>query len=237
VIVARGPLDVANLQQISQDPVTLAWRDRLRRQADGRVVVARAERLDLWKNVPRGFVAFEQLLERSPGLADEVCFFAVLSPVSSPSPRHLRYRQASEAIAARINARYHRPGRDGPIVLVYPSDKPGTSRQRTVAALSLCDAALVNPTFDGLNLVAKEALLLSSGSAVLLSTNAGVHEQVGPYVTPLSPFDVEETSALLESAIDGRLAPSPAERARGQDLLRAENAESWLATIMAASEG
>lgn len=236
VAVAPGALDIANLRALLHDPVTRQWHDRLKRRAGERTIVARAERFDLWKNVLRGFLAFESLLDRRPELAEAVCFYAVLSPVTAPTPRHIRYQQNCEAVVRRTNARHRKRGLDGPIVLLYPSAEAGTSRQRTVAALSLCQAALVNPTFDGLNLVAKEALLLNTQSSVLLSTNTGVYEQVAPFVTPVHPFDIEDTSTLLEAAIDGDLAPSARERAACQELLRSESADSWLAAILTTSD-
>ncbi len=53
----------------------------------------------------------------------------------------------------------------------------------------------MNPTLDGMNLVAKEALYLGERAPLLLSVNAGAYEQLAGHVTPIEPFDVESTAA------------------------------------------
>jgi trehalose 6-phosphate synthase len=53
--------------------------------------------------------------------------------------------------------------------MVYPD--LATTRNCVVAALSGADLTLVNPTFDGMNLVAKEALFLG-GRCCFRSTRA-----------------------------------------------------------------
>jgi hypothetical protein len=50
---------------------------------------------------------------------------------------------------------------------------------------------LVNAIFDGLNLVSKEAPLLNERDGVLiLSENAGAHEELGEWAVSVNPFDV-----------------------------------------------
>ena len=50
---------------------------------------------------------------------------------------------------------------------------------------------LVNAIFDGLNLVAKEAPLVNERDGVLiLSENAGAHEELGEWALTVNPFDV-----------------------------------------------
>ena len=51
---------------------------------------------------------------------------------------------------------------------------------RAVAAYKHYDVLLVNPIFDGMNLIAKEAPLVNERDGVLiLSENAGAHEELG----------------------------------------------------------
>lgn len=57
---------------------------------------------------------------------------------------------------------------------------------------------LINPTYDGFNLVAKEALLLGDLPSVVLSRTAGAYEQLARAVVPVDPFDVNETGNALE---------------------------------------
>ena len=51
---------------------------------------------------------------------------------------------------------------------------------------------LVNAVMDGLNLVAKEAPLVNTrDGVVVLSDNAGAHEELGDWAVSIDPFDVE----------------------------------------------
>ena len=90
-------------------------------------------------------------------------------------------------------------------------------------------AALANPTFDGLNLFAKEAaVLLDDHAPLLLSVNAGVFQQIGSYSVPLDPFDLDQMSSAMEAALDGdRSGPWSARR----ELLRHQSARSWLRAV------
>ena len=87
-----------------------------------------------------------------------------------------------------------------------------------MAAYKQFDVLLVNAVMDGLNLVAKEAPLVNTrDGVVVLSVNAGVHEEIGEWVVSVDPFDVEAQAEALEEA----LALSAAERRRRLDGIRA----------------
>ncbi|WP_191843755.1 trehalose-6-phosphate synthase [Catellatospora chokoriensis] len=225
VVAAPGPADAATLQRLAADPLTVRWRDRLTAQAEGRRLLVRAERMDLWKNVAGGLLAYERLLAGRPELARGVWHCALLSGVRRPTERHRRYEQTCAAIAARINARH---GGDGPepVTLLYA--EPGDNTQhRVVAALQLACATLVNPTFDGLNLVAKESLLVNPTAPVVLSVNAGVYDELHPYTLGVDPFDVSATAAALGHALDGAH-----ELPRWPGSAATESAAEWCAALV-----
>ncbi|MCG8917329.1 trehalose-6-phosphate synthase [Actinokineospora sp. PR83] len=222
------PLDVDVLEQMRGEEATLRWAGRLAELAGGRRTVVRADRLDLWKNLPRGFLAYEALLERDPALAEECLFVSVVTTPSRAAPRHQAYQDATEAIVDRVNRRFGAPGRDA-IALVRPGSG-GDSRNAVVAALCSASAAIVNSTYDGLNLFAKEAAyLLAEDSPLLVSANAGVHEQLAGLATTVDPFDIDQTSRLLEAALRG--TGRAAGRAERHALLRAESTTGWLAGV------
>jgi trehalose 6-phosphate synthase len=232
VVVAPFPLDVAVLEGMKTDIVTERWQATLGRLAQGRRVVARAERLDLWKNLPRGFAAYESLLERRPDLVHDWWFCAVVTSPSRTTERSRAYQALCEKTVSRINDRFGSESRQA-VTLVYPGPDSG-SRNCVVAALGMSDATLVNPTFDGLNLVAKEAMLLAEKAPLLLSVNSGVHEQLAPYVMSIHPFDLESTGAALAAAMDS--APSATAAGSGQcrELLRKESLADWLGKLFPA---
>ncbi len=227
VVVAPFPLDVAMLDRLRGEPATEQWAARLGRDSQGRRVIARADRIDLWKNLPRGFAAYRAVLEREPGLARHWWFCAVATPPGRPTERTLALQRECEDLVAGINARFGAPGRPA-VSLIYPD--LATTRNCVVAALSGADVVLVNPTFDGMNLVAKEALYLGEHARVLLSVNAGAYERLAAHVTPVPPFDVDATASLLFDAMTSGAAPPSTEAARR--MLREQDATTWLDRMM-----
>jgi trehalose 6-phosphate synthase len=60
----------------------------------------------------------------------------------------------------------------------------------------------VNAIFDGLNLVAKEAPLVNERDGVLiLSENAGVHDELGDWALTVNPFDVAGQAEAIHRAL------------------------------------
>ncbi len=230
VVAAPFPVDVDVLERMRDEPATKRWEARLAEMAQGRRVMARADRLDLWKNLPRGFAAYQAMLQRRPALASECWFGAVVTTPSRAVDRHRAYQELSEATVRRINERFGSPGRDA-VSLVYPGPN-NDSRNCVVAALGMSHAALVNSTYDGLNLFAKEAaLLMGDHASLLLSVNAGVYEQLRPYATRLDPFDLAQTSTAMEAALDGAHGGEDGRAAARRDLLRRESAGRWLEAV------
>ncbi|PRX46986.1 trehalose 6-phosphate synthase [Prauserella shujinwangii] len=228
LVATPFPLDVTVLDRMVGEEATQRWRTHLAERAGGRKLMLRADRLDLWKNIPRGFLAYEILLERRPELARQCWFAAVVTTPSRATGRHQEYADLTEEIVRRVNARFAPDGLDA-ISLIRPG-RGGDSRNCVVAGLSMSGAALVNSTFDGLNLFAKEAAyLIGDESSLLLSGNAGAHERLGRFSVTVDPFDLEQTSEAMEAALDGRLGSS--DRAARRALLRAESVSRWLNTV------
>jgi trehalose 6-phosphate synthase len=218
------------LDELAWQPPTEQWRETLTRRAGGRQIITRVDRLDLWKNVVRGFAAYEALLERSPRHADNLWFCAIVTPPRLQTDRHKRYQAMCEDAAQRINDRFP-AGREA-VSLIYPDDAT-SQRHRAVAALTLASATLVNPTYDGLNMVAKEAVVVNPRAPLLLSTNAGAFPQLAPLAIPIQPFDVASTADALEEAVDDRHGPAAPAADACVRAVRAENPMEWLQAILA----
>src|SRR5512143_607668 len=232
VAVAPFPLDTDALKRMAEEAKTADWRGRISTLSGGRRVLARADRLDLWKNHLRGFAAYRSLLQSDPKLAGDWLFCAVTTTPSRTTERSREYQRRCEALVAEINDCYGSADRPA-VSLVYPD--ASSSRQCVTAALSEAHVTLVNPTIDGMNLVAKEALFVAHRAPLLLSVNAGAYEQLAPHVTPVQPYDVDGTAGVLAAAMadacgGGSSMPGPPPQVT--TLLAGAGSTGWLAQLM-----
>ncbi len=221
---------------ISLDPVGLArfahseaveervarLAERLARAGNPRLIV-RADRIEPSKNALRGFLAYEELLERRPDLRETTRFLAVQAPTRTAIPEYAAYAAAVREVVARVNG------------LADPDEAPiwisdGTDYAMAIAALRLADVVVVNPVVDGMNLVAKEAVLVGERDPVIvLSETAGAAEQLADDCLLVAPADVIGTAAAIERAL---AMPRDERRGRIRRLrasVREEDIRWWLA--------
>jgi trehalose 6-phosphate synthase len=161
-----------------------------------RKVIVRVDRMELSKNLLRGFWAFEELLEQQPQLRERVVFVAMAYPSRQGLAEYLAYQNEVESNVARINEQWSTPDWT-PIILLVEDDYPSS-----VAALTRYDVLLVNPIRDGLNLVCKEGPLVNTRNGVVaLSREAGAFEELWPGVLEVNPFDVTGTVSVLAQGL------------------------------------
>jgi trehalose 6-phosphate synthase len=226
-----GP-DPDSLAAEAATPAVARARAELDEMVGDRRLIVRVDRVELSKNLLRGFWAFEELFETRPDLRGAVVMLALVYPSREGLAEYLAYRSEIEHTVARINDVWSTPGWT-PIVLDVADD-----RDRSVAALTRYDALLVNPIRDGLNLVAKEGPLVNTvDGAVVLSSEAGAWEELAPAVVTVNPFDVTGTAEGLARALE-MAAPERAERAAAlRRTVLGRTAADWLADQFAAAEG
>ncbi len=217
-----GP-NPAALAATAASPQALEAGARLDAEIGDRHLVFRTDRIELSKNIARGFLAFDRLLDLHPQWRERVVFAAFVYPSREGLAEYLAYRQEIEQTAQRVNERWATDDWK-PVWLDTHDDFA-----RSVAGLQRADVLLVNPLRDGLNLVAKEGPLLSTRDVVVcLSRGAGAFDELGPFVVEVHPYDIEQTADALHRA----LTMDPGERAsRAADLRRlagARPASEWL---------
>jgi len=194
--------------------------------------VLRVDRIELSKNLLRGFLAYDELLRTRPEWRGRVTFGAYVYPSREGLPEYLAYRVEVETLAARINGEWAADGWT-PIVL-----DTSDNFARSVAALRRYDVLLVNPVRDGLNLVAKEGPLLNERNGVLaLSREAGVWEELGDVALEVNPFDVVGTADVLAAALGMDDADRKAHAAALRDLATNRTPRDWLEAQLAAAQG
>lgn len=204
VVVAPAQLDVPHIRELVAGPDAARWRATMTEMVAGRRAVVRVDRVELWKNIVRGFTAFEALAA-AEGI-DDVTFLAVLGRSRMHLPVYRDHLAECQRAAQQVNERLAARGYCEPIQLLVAD--PG-DHSRALAALGVADVVLVNATSDGLNLVAKEAALAASGrSRLVLSENTGAYEEIGDWSHPVNPFDIDETATAMSRALREDASPA-----------------------------
>lgn len=222
--------DRAELEAVAAGTACEAAMTELDEVVGDRLLVARVDRMELSKNIVRGFTAWDLMLERDPDLRGRATFVACCYPSRLGVPAYARYRDEVFAEVERVNDRWS-SGDWQPIVLLTEDDYP-----RSVAVLRRYDVLVVNPIRDGLNLVAKEGPMVNERNGQLvLSTEAGATWELGAAADAVNPFDLEHTATAIRDALR-RADPERAARARQlRDLAGARTPADWLADQLAAA--
>jgi len=188
-------IDVPAMERLAASAGVQQEADELRTNRPQKLIV-RVDRTDPAKNIVRGFLAYELLLRRHPELHRTVQFFAFLQPSRQDVATYRDYLTDITRTAARINARFGQRGWT-PVRLELAENL-----RRAVAAYRDFDVLLVNPIYDGMNMVAKEAMMVNErNGALVLSENAGAHEELGEWAISINPFDVGATADALHTAL------------------------------------
>jgi trehalose 6-phosphate synthase len=224
VLVTNHPISVDPQEfddLASSEPVLAAEREIAARRPEK--LVLRVDRTDPSKNVVRGFRAFGVYLDRHPEMHGRVSMLALLDPSRQDIPEYAEYLGAIQRAVRGVNDRFQHPGWI-PIELRIEDNFLGA-----VAAYKQFDVILVNAIYDGLNLVAKEAPLVNERDGVLiLSENAGAHEELAEWVVSVNPFDVAGQAEAIHEALE---LPLDERRARLEGIrahVRAHDLAAWI---------
>jgi trehalose 6-phosphate synthase len=221
-VAPLGP-DPAALEDTLNTTATTRARRELDDLIDDRAMLLRVDRIDPSKNIVRGFVAFDLLLEAEASWRGGVVFVAKLNESRQTVPEYARYAAEVTEMADRVNARWGTTDWT-PIVLDTRDDY-----QSAVAAFTRYDTLLVNPIKDGLNLVAKEGPLLNTHDGVLcLSPDAGAWDELGAAALRAHPYDVEQTAGALHAALSMDATERTERAARLRALAKARTPRDWL---------
>jgi trehalose 6-phosphate synthase len=200
---------------LAEEARLLAWRPPK--------LILRVDRTDLSKNIVRGFLAYERMLEDHHELHGDVQFWAYLQPSRQDIDDYRAYLGSVLSVAARINRKFSRGGWTP--IRVEVDDVMA----RALAGYRQFDVLLVNPIYDGMNLVAKEGVLCNQRNGVLvLSENAGSHEELGDFALTVNPFDIDETAEALFLGLSMDPQQKEARAQRIRETVRAADINRWV---------
>lgn len=213
-------VDPEHLTEIAAQPGVKHERSELKRWLGDRRLVLRVDRTELSKNILRGLRAYELVLERRPDLRERVVHLALLQPSRRSVPEYREYMEQVQRETERINARF------GPeaIRMEITDNFP-----RSLAAYSLYDVLVVNPVFDGMNLVAREGPCLNrKGGVLVLSRNAGASVELAPAALTVNPVDVDGTARAIADGLDMGEAERQDRARKLRRLARGRSPARWL---------
>ena len=179
-------VDAAEFEALAASPGVHEHERRLAERRRDHLIL-RVDRADLSKNIVRGFRAYDAMLDDHPELLERVTFLALIQPSRQDVDAYVEYLDRIRRVVADVNLK-HGTSDWQPIDLRLEDDM-----DQAVAAYKLFDLLVVNAIFDGMNLVAKEAVLVNERGGVLaLSENTGAHEELGAFALTLHPFDIQQ---------------------------------------------
>ncbi|KAB2904328.1 MAG: trehalose-6-phosphate synthase [Anaerolineae bacterium] len=190
-------IDVEKVQELANSNEALLLRTTILNFVGDRKLILRTDRIEPSKNILRGLEAFRVLLENHPEYYGKIHMMALLVPSRMEVIEYQNYLQEIMAVAGLINANYSEAFWEPVRIIV------GDNYTRAIAAMQLYHVLLVNPLADGMNLVAKEGVLVNQRDGVLiLSEHAGAFFELGEHALTVSPFDVYGTAEAMHQALN-----------------------------------
>jgi trehalose 6-phosphate synthase len=215
-------IDVASTTRLAFSHGVMVEERKLRDWRPEHLIV-RIDRTDPSKNIVRGFLAYEKLLAHHPELKGKVQFWAFLQPSRQDVAVYRTYIRRVRQVVFRINKQYGSESWQ-PIRLEF-----GESVRKAMAALRNFDVLLVNPVYDGLNLVVKEGALINRADGVIvLSENAGAHEELHEHVLSINPFDIMATADAMHRGILMSVEEKRRRNAAAREVVRTNDIARWI---------
>ncbi|GAA0453224.1 trehalose-6-phosphate synthase [Halococcus dombrowskii] len=161
-------------------------------------VIVGVDRLDYTKGIVERLDALERLLETRPEYRGEVCYVQKANESRSLIPDYQDLQTEVQESIDRINERF---GTDDWQPVIYINE---FIPQRELCGLyRYADVMLVSAVRDGMNLVSKEyvAAQVDDDGVLVLSDQAGAHEELGDRALTINPYDTDAFADTIERAL------------------------------------
>lgn len=215
-------VDVERTQALVDEPQTKLLKSQLINIIGDQRLILRVDRIEPSKNILRGLEAFATLLAAHPEHRGKVKLLALLVPSRLEVTEYQDYLRDIMAQAGLINAQYSDPFWEPIRVIV------GDNYHRAIAAMQLYDVLLVNPIADGMNLVAKEGVLVNDrDGCLILSEHAGAFYELHEDALIVSPFDVYGTAEAIHTALMMPAAEKQERAAALRNVVQEAGVQHW----------
>jgi trehalose 6-phosphate synthase len=160
------------------------------------------DRLDYTKGIEERLAAVDELLRSEPEFRGKFTFVQLAAPSRTKIGEYRELNDRVEALAARVNATWEKPGYR-PIVLLRAHHEPAEVF-RFYRAADLC---YVSSLHDGMNLVAKEFVAARDDErgVLVLSQFTGAARDLTEALI-VNPYDLHQAASALAVAL--RMPPS-----------------------------
>jgi trehalose 6-phosphate synthase len=189
-------IDIEQVRSLMEETETQLLKSQLINFVSDRQLILRVDRIEPSKNVLRGLKAYRALLESHAEHHGKIQMLCLLVPSRMEVEEYKDYMQEIMAEAGMINATFSNSIWE-PVRLIVGDNYP-----RAIAAMQLYSVLLVNPIKDGMNLVAKEGVLVNQNQGVLvLSEQTGAFDELGEHALAVSPYDIHGTAQAMHQAL------------------------------------
>ncbi len=218
-------IDIEQIETLVQEPSARLQKNQIISQTGDRKLILRVDRVEPSKNILRGLQAFRALLEDHPEHHGNVSMLNLLVPSRMAVDEYQNYLRDLMAEAGMINAEFSDEFWQ-PVTVTL-----GNNYVRALAAMQIYDVLLVNPIADGMNLVAKEGVLVNQRNGVLmLSEHAGAFYELGDYALTVSPFDIHSTAKAMHRALTMSATEREHRSEQLKRIVRSHDVREWFST-------
>lgn len=221
-------IDYEKFSLASRLPENIKKVKHMRERLGVNTTILSVDRLDYTKAIFNRLESFELFLEQNPEWREKVTYVLLLVPTRESIIKYKETKLQVESLISRINGKYGTLGWT-PIVYQYKS----VEFKEVVALYGAADIALIVPSRDGMNLVAKEyiACRQSSDGVLILSETAGASNELSEAIL-VNANDRQEIADSILMAICMTTAEKGTRMRKMQNHLRKHTVLTWASEFL-----
>jgi alpha,alpha-trehalose-phosphate synthase [UDP-forming] len=223
-------IDAQSIRECSEDAGEEFWEEfRATYDIDAATsVVVGVDRLDYTKGIVERLEALERLWEIEPEYQGAVTYVQKASESRSLIPDYQDLQTEVRETIERINDRF---GTDEWQPVIYINEF--IPQQELCGLYRHSDVMLVSAVRDGMNLVAKEyvAAQVDDDGVLVLSDQAGAHEELGEQALTINPYDTDAFADTIERALTMDMEERAERMVALREQVESHDLYAWMASV------